>query len=346
MTRRHSQEATDGAAKQGGQSLGTMSPRALPQPPTTPGPGRWLVSWRGGKGGSLQRTTSSSLDTAVMKSCLCSLPNTKPLGDEFLLSGEVPAHFSCGDSVRLQMGNARYKLNKNQSLQKRSLPNPPALHPPRPQPFKTGHMDRRWPAGLVSTGSAKREPSHESRASPSQSQQPSPALSNTHHIPPHPLSHGMAWHGGGRPLAWSDPHSLVAAPGPAGSFPLGLQQEGHLLRQPPGSRGEAREPRQTSPATGSMGLTWDGLELGRKGGGWRSQLVGRHPTILEGIGDWRRACRWGLIMELCSLRILGSGPHLSPDNNTSLRGQLCALNKIIYFKCLEHCLAHRVLNKW
>lgn len=100
----------------------------------------------------------------------------------------------------------------------------------------------------------------------------------------------MAWRGRGRPLTWSDPCSLAAAPGPAGSFPFGLQQEGHLLRQPPGRGGEAREPRQTGPATGSMGLTLDGSVLGKKGGGWRSQLVGRHPAILEGIGDWRGAC--------------------------------------------------------
>lgn len=33
---------------------------------------------------------------------------------------------------------------------------------------------------------------------------------------------------------------LRAAPGPAGSFPLGLWQEGHLLRQSPG-RGEKPE---------------------------------------------------------------------------------------------------------
>lgn len=76
---------------------------------------------------------------------------------------------------------------------------------------------------------------------------------------------------------------LRAAPEPAGLFPLGLWQEGHLLRRPPG-RGEKpgsqdKQAQQLGPwACPGMALCW----VGR--GVWRSQLVGRHPTVLEGPG--------------------------------------------------------------
>lgn len=104
-------------------------------------------------------------------------------------------------------------------------------------------MDRHGASGLVSTGST------------TEGAEP-PALRPW--LPPHTQPHGAACKQRERPLAWSDPWL-----GPAGSFPLGHQQKGHLLRQPPERQGEAREPRETSPATGAcpgMALCWGGVE--------------------------------------------------------------------------------------
>ena len=113
-----------------------------------------------------------------------------------------------------------------------------------------------WPQALFPLGWPQREPNYNLQGA-----QVSPALLSATSTSLQ-MQCPVAWHGGEQPLAWSDPCSGLH-PGLLAHFPL-ASAGGPPARAATREGREAREPRQTGPATWSTGLSWDGSVLGGK----------------------------------------------------------------------------------
>lgn len=130
---------------------------------------------------------------------------------------------------------------------------------------------------LFPLGRPQREPRHKSRGSPKS------AWPCSQQLPPSPTHiHIVPWH---CPVAGSNPWPGVTC-AEGCTWACWLIHPWPLAEGPPAQaatregRGGEPEPRQTGLAIWSIGLSLNGSLLG--GRGWRSQLVGRQPTILEG----------------------------------------------------------------
>lgn len=160
-----------------------------------------------------------------------------------------------------------------------------------------------------------------------------------------PSKHSVPQHG----VVGSDPwprmtHAQGCAE-PAGSFFLGFGGRATCSGGHQGGEREAREPRQTGPATWSTGLSWDGSVLGGKRGGrgdhswWEDippswGLKFRGGSVKGGGGVGEGGADPGTLWPQ-ELRALGGrGPHFSTDNNTYLIKQPCHLSELIHLKCL------------
>lgn len=184
-------------------------------------------------------------------------------------------------------------------------------------------MCRRWATGPVSIDSAsEREPQ-----SLLQALVLSPALSS----PAFLHTNGpMAWYGGERPLAWSDPCSglglcLLA------HLSLASSGKATCLGSHEGREGGAWEPRETGSAIWSM--TCPGMALC-----WGQGREKGHSCWEDISPSWRdRPGSLGTLLVGAANRTLWTGvievAHTSPQILTFITGQLHVLSKTVY---LEH----------